>query len=184
MKLNMGCGSKLIAGYVNVDKTGNPDIRHDLEQFPWPWQDNSVTEVRMMHVLEHLGQDLATFRRIMQELYRICSDQAIIHIVVPHPRHDNFLSDPTHVRAVTEETIYLFSKRKNLEYRATGMSNSCLALDWDINFELDDIRYHFDERWQQRIANGQATSDELFEAALDHWNVISMLEMFLKVIKP
>jgi hypothetical protein len=108
----------------------------------------------------------------MQELYRICSDQAIIHIVVPHPRHDNFLSDPTHVRAVTEETIYLFSKRKNLEYCATGMSNSCLALSWDINFELDDIRHHFDERWQQRIANGQATSDELFEAALDHWNVI------------
>ena len=37
----------------------------------------------------------------MKELYRISCDQANIHISVPHPRHDDFLADPTHVRPIT-----------------------------------------------------------------------------------
>ena len=33
MKLNLGCGSKIYEGYVNVDKFDfyNVDIKHDLE---------------------------------------------------------------------------------------------------------------------------------------------------------
>lgn len=43
LRLNLGCGAKRLEGYINVDKFGDPDFRFDLETFPYPWQDNSMT---------------------------------------------------------------------------------------------------------------------------------------------
>lgn len=184
MKLNLGCGKRLLEGYLNVDRTGEVDLIWDLEQLPWPWPDNSVAEVRLIHVLEHLGGTPASFCNIIQELYRVCQRQAAVLIIVPHHRHDSFYADPTHVRPITEETIRLLSRCYNLECRSRGFANSCLALDWQVDFELKDMRYHFDPRWQQRLADGGISKQELFEAALDRWNVIENLELLLQVVKP
>ena len=47
-------------GYINIDKyeTFNPDLAHDLEIFPYPFEDETVNEIQMINVLEHLGQNL------------------------------------------------------------------------------------------------------------------------------
>jgi len=182
-KLNLGCGSKIIDGYLNVDRSAPADLVHDLESFPWPWPDNSIEEIRLVHVLEHLGKDTATFKNLVQEIYRVACNNAKIQIIVPHPRHDSYLADPTHVRPITEETIRLLSRRVNLENRKNGQANSCLALEWNVDFELENVIYHFDQRWQSRLQQGLITADELFEAALDRSNVIEMIEMSIHVIK-
>ena len=54
MKLNLGCGSKILDGYTNVDKYDyfKADLVHDLETFPYPFKDNSVEEIIISHVLE------------------------------------------------------------------------------------------------------------------------------------
>src|ERR1700677_1021370 len=82
MKLNLGCGGQILDGWVNVDKFGKPDQVFDLESFPWPWADNSVDEILLSHVLEHLGQSPQVFIAIMRELYRVCRDGATLHIRV------------------------------------------------------------------------------------------------------
>ena len=47
-KLNLGSGDKKIDGFLNVDKfdTFKPDIVHDLETFPYPFNDNEIDEIR------------------------------------------------------------------------------------------------------------------------------------------
>ena len=89
-------------GWVNVDSVQAcfPDVLWDLETFPWPWPDDSIDEIILSQVLEHLGQLPNVYLRIIQELYRICKEGALIQISVPHPRHDHYLCDPTHVRPI------------------------------------------------------------------------------------
>jgi len=114
LNLNLGSGSKRIEGFVNLDKfdTFNPDIVHDLEIFPYPFKDSSVDKIILSHVMEHIGQTPDMFNLIIKELYRICKNQAIMDITVPHPRHDDFLADPTHVRPITVLGLSLYDKEK------------------------------------------------------------------------
>ena len=51
LKLHLGCGNKMLNGYINVDKYGKPDILKDLEELPWEWESNSIDEILMIHVL-------------------------------------------------------------------------------------------------------------------------------------
>jgi hypothetical protein len=125
-----GCGGKIYDGWVNVDKYDHYpiDILHDLETFPYPFDDDSCNEILLSHVLEHLGRDTEVFNNIVKELFRVCCHDALIHIIVPHPRHDNFLSDPTHVRPINEHVIALYDNKRNLEWEAIGAANTPLGL--------------------------------------------------------
>ena len=183
LKLNLGCGSKILEGYVNVDKFGNPDQKVDLEVFPWPWKDNSVKEIILSHVLEHLGKDTDIFLKIMQELYRISSKKAIIHINVPHPRCDAYIGDPTHVRPITLNILNLFSKKENKKYITNGWANTTLALFLDIDFEVIHHKIHLMPYWQQKYEAKQISKEELDFALIHYYNVVQELEFKLNVIK-
>lgn len=177
MKLNLGCGQNKLEGYVNVDcqSAANPDVLHHLEDFPWPFEASSVDEVVMNHVLEHLGADAEVFVSIFQELYRVCKPGALVKIAVPHPRHDHFLGDPTHVRVVTPEVLSLFSKKNCAAWAKSGAANSPLALYADVDFDLLETRFSVEPKY--------ADKPNVAELAR-HWNnVVQEIRMVLQVVK-
>jgi SAM-dependent methyltransferase len=177
VKLNLGCGQNRLAGYVNVDREASvaPDAVMDLERFPWPFETDSVEEVQAVHVLEHVGARPEVFIGIMQELYRVCRGGATIHIAVPHPRHDNFFDDPTHVRAITPMTLSLFSRENCAKWQAAGGSNSPLAVYADVDFRLTAWSETVDPRFKDHPN---------LEEMLRHWNNIATeYRMVLEVVK-
>lgn len=177
MKLNLGCGQNRMAGYVNADREPavEPDVVMDLEEFPWPFDDDSVEKVNASHVLEHVGRESNVFIGIMQELYRVCRGGATIHIAVPHPRHDNFIDDPTHVRAITPMTLHLFSQRNCLEWKRLGGANTPLALYAGVNFELRDV--------QVTVADKYKDAPDIELLVERYNNVATEYRMILEVIK-
>lgn len=185
MKLNMGCGHAGLAGWVNVDKYPSPAVDQlvDLEQLPWPWADDCAEAVRLCHSLEHMGASSEVFLGIIKELWRICRDGAAIEIMVPHPRHDHFICDPTHVRPITWEAMELFDQDKNRQRIASGASNSPLGLQLGVDFRLTNVVQVVDSQWQERINRGQATREELEFHARHYNNVIAETHMELRAVK-
>jgi hypothetical protein len=185
LKLNLGCGQNKRPGYVNVDKAErcHPDRVVDLERFPWPFDDDSVGEVVLRHVLEHLGATPETYLGIFKELYRVCAKDATVTIAVPHPRSDDFINDPTHVRAVTPQGLELFSKKRNREWGEGGYANTPLGLYLDVDFEIVGVAYTPASPWRERMERKEITSQQLAEAMRMYNNVVREIKVTLAVRK-
>jgi SAM-dependent methyltransferase len=181
MKLNLGCGQNKKEGYVNVDKYDSfaPDVVWDLEIFPWPFESNSVDEIVLYHVLEHLGATVDTFLGIMKELYRVCKPDAQIFITVPHSRSDGFLGDPTHVRPINSDILSLFSKKKNLEWKEFGWPNTPLATYIDVDFDTTEVIMVLRSPWREDFYSETKSEQEIQFAINSYFNVVDEIKITL-----
>lgn len=150
MKLNIGSGYKRYHNYINIDSdvNCNPDILINLDDqyLKLPIDSDIVSEIIAHHILEHIGDG---FFKLLQELYRVCKNGAIIDIRVPHPNHEAFLADPTHKRPILVETFRLFSKQRNLEEIKKNGTSSTLALMYNVDFDIIQYDYVHDVYYDQ-----------------------------------
>lgn len=176
MKLNLGCGRTKMPDYVNVDKAANaePDVILDIEREQWPWPDQSITEIQVCHVLEHLS-DISHF---FTEAYRVMKPGAQMAIAVPHPRSDHFMNDPTHVTAITDQTLMLFSKENCDTFKAKGWANTPLAHYLDVDFRLLDGELNLNEHWMHLLQPGR--EKELDHAVKTFNNVVDQFKFVLE----
>lgn len=162
--INAGCGYNKLTGYINIDKFRNcsPDLVADLEDV-WPFDDNSVDEIVFCHSLEHMGETTEKFLFVVKELYRVSKNGTMIRIIVPYPRHNHFLNDPTHVRPITEEILDLFSKKKCLDWISKHHPNTPLALYHNVDFEIESVKYAKDPNVKQFLEINKIDTDDYFE---------------------
>ena len=169
MKLDIACGQSKQEGFHGVDiaEVEGVDTVHDLTQFPWPFEDDSVDEAFSSHYVEHTP-DLVAF---MNEAYRVLKDGAQIRIVHPHLRSDRAFQDPTHTRFIPEATWYYFAK------------------DWREANKLDHYPISADFGVEQMFYSGfypawETRAEQARQFALQtYWNVAQDLVVDLKARK-
>jgi hypothetical protein len=106
-----------------------------------------------------------------------------VRIVVPHPRHDHYLNDPTHVRPITVQGLEMFSQKRNREWRKKGIPNTPLGLYLGVDFEIVSFDVLPDEPWRSRLQKGKIKPAELQEAMRLYNNVIMETTIVMRAVK-
>jgi len=104
--LDLGCGNKKREGATGVDYNDRTaaDIVHNLNEFPYPFEDNSIDKIYLDNTLEHLDDVMA----VMEEVYRICKPGAKVKVIVPYFRSLWAFTDPTHLHYFTVNSFSYF----------------------------------------------------------------------------
>lgn len=124
LKLHLGSHGERKPGYEGVDirpDESGDTVQHvvDLNQLPWPWDDDSVTNIYANNVLEHLcplGPSLGQLNipAVLSEIWRILKPGGVVEIIVPSTDGRGAWQDPTHVTYWNRNTFLYFIKGENL----------------------------------------------------------------------
>lgn len=92
--LDLGCGKKKRPGSIGVDYSDrhNADVIHDLNIFPYLFESDSIDQIYLDNVLEHLDKPM----RVMEEVHRITKQGGGVKVIVPYFRSVWAFIDPTH----------------------------------------------------------------------------------------
>ena len=116
MKLNLGCGNSIKNGFLGVDNVlcNAAQVLADITTLPF--KDTSIDEVFMDNIIEHI-QDIPS---LMQELHRICIQNARITIRTPHFASADSWIDPTHIHHFSCFSMDHFEKKEAAHYTGGG----------------------------------------------------------------
>ena len=166
IRVDLACGDTKKEGYIGVDiiETASTDIVHDLNQYPWPFEDNSVDEIHCSNYIEHIPHDIHNedgrdgLIQFMDEMYRILKPEGSARIVAPHYKHERAYGDPTHIRYIGDWSFLYWSRDWRDEGSLTHYGIKC-------NFDMK-ISYHIDNDLTLRSQDIRA------EAFKKEWNAV------------
>ena len=83
MKLHLGCGTKHLEGYTNIDiryLTGEDEVNNI--KFLRNYSENSIDEIYACHVLEHFGR--WEYYTVLERWYKILKPKGKLRLAVPN----------------------------------------------------------------------------------------------------
>ena len=188
-RIDLACGQNKREGFIGVDIVSAPgvDIVHDLNVYPWPFEDNSVDEINCSHYIEHIkhsdtltdvkeilhtSSSFKEFKektlelshqqdgmiKFMDEIYRILKVGGKAILTAPYVTHTRAYGDPTHTRYIHDMSFYYYNK----EWRDTNkLDHYGIKSNFDMKFS-----YYIDE---SLLLKSEEVRNELFTT---HWNSI------------
>lgn len=131
-KLNLGCGEFKKEGFINVDyySVSSPDVKHNLNLFPYPFNSNQFEYIEMSHLLEHLDNPF----QVIREVHRIARSGAILKIKVPH--FSRGFSHPEHKAGFDVTLPFYFNPKFKGGYQGVELCLKKLKLNWFSQPEL------------------------------------------------
>ena len=134
LRLNLGCGKKKFVGdcWVNVDayQSCKPDVVWDLNKFPYPWETNSVDEIYMSHVLEHIPDWWSSFT----ECARILKPGGTLEIRVPDESSSTALTYRDH--------LHVFGQNSFHGIKGSAHGTSAWAIENKDTVPLEPVSYN------------------------------------------
>lgn len=111
-KLNIGSGRLRIDGFISIDRVqiidgrGNNmvDVVMDVEKEYLPYKEDSVSEIVVDNVLEHI----LNLNFFLNDCHRVLMKGGILRGCVPVAGTDIDFGDPTHVRHFNKKTFGYF----------------------------------------------------------------------------
>ena len=138
--LDVGCGRNKQPGAIGIDRNRDTDadVICDIDCGRLPFRDDVFDEVRLIHVIEHVADVIAT----VDDVHRISRAGGRIVIETPHYTDFSSFCDPTHrwhlnsysFRNFTEERDYSYYSRRRLGERLVQVK--LLRLWKLLGFEL------------------------------------------------
>jgi hypothetical protein len=120
---------------------------------------------------------------MIRELYRVCAPNALVRILVPHPRHDDFINDPTHVRAITPVLFTLFDRQRNLQWIEARFANTPLAIYLDVDFVVESSEVTLVPLYHQKVVSGELSEEEIRTLLREKNNIAKDFDILLRVRK-
>lgn len=148
VKLNLGCGTVIKKGYLNVDhiKLKGVDKVMDLNKFPYPFKNDYADEILLDHVLGHLEKPTA----VMEELHRILKKNGRLIIKVPH-----FTCGMAYWGDVRKHffSYYAFKRYETNQKRSYYFNFSFRRIDIKLDFQKSPFLLFFYNYIVELIAN-------------------------------
>jgi len=122
---------------LDFDEECKPDVFHDLNMLPLPFNDDRFHEIHAYEVLEHLGTqgDFRVFFNLFEEFYRILKPQGWVVGTCPNWDSVWAFADPGHRRVIAPQTLQFLSKKEYGEHVGNcAMSDyrHCYTADFDL----------------------------------------------------
>jgi len=114
--LDLGCGENKVPNSIGLDNVQLPgvDVEHDLLNFPYPFENESIDKIYLRHVIEHFAFENINF--IMNECNRILKNDGLLIITVPHVFSISAFIDPTHRSFFTFGSGYFWDENSSKAY--------------------------------------------------------------------
>ena len=171
--LDLGCGNKKRSGAIGVDfnERTSADIIHNLNIFPYPFEDSSFDEIYLDNTLEHLDDVLG----VMEEVHRICKPGGIVKVIVPYFRSTWAYIDPTHKHFFTVDSFAYFDPDHII----------CTRYVYTLaRFKPENIVFNEtlgDRRWTKKLAIKLANRwPQRYEYYLSHFYPLDDITYYLR----
>lgn len=157
--VDLGCGQdktqRSDAEVIGVDVSSNvnADIVLDLNQTPYPFEDNEFDEIIMKDVIEHL----IDIPSVMREVHRIGKPGAQVYLRTPHYSSQYAYNDPTHVHYLGHFALDCFIENRGNYPFYSSFKFQCIYQEllfskvWRV-LGISRLANKFPARWEQLFA--------------------------------
>jgi ubiquinone/menaquinone biosynthesis C-methylase UbiE len=172
-KLHLGCGSKLLKGYINVDvrEETNCDVIDNISKLS-KFKNNDVDVIYACHVLEHFTR--AEYKNVLGRFKEVLKDGGTLRLAVP---------DFKQISNLYNKKEYTLKQLMGLLYGGQTYAENFHYVAFDfvtLKKDLEELGFKNIQRWDWReVDHGHI--DDYSQAYLPHMDKDNGVLMSLNI---